>query len=70
MGRHTLSRRIAKRMNAARKVCAGGRPLSGHPRCPCGVMTLRRALARADARGKGLGHDPACSFYRERVIVV
>jgi hypothetical protein len=24
----------------------GGRPRSGAPRCPCGAMTVRRALAR------------------------
>jgi hypothetical protein len=34
--------------------------------CPCGAMTLRRA----QAHGKALGHDPQCSFYRERAIIV
>ena len=38
----------------------------GKPRCPCGAMTLKRAQARADKSGKGLGHKPECSFYRRR----
>jgi hypothetical protein len=28
------------------------------PRCACGAMTLKRALARADVHGKGLGALP------------
>lgn len=35
-----------------------GRPISNQPRCPCAVMTLRRAKAR----GKSLDHDPSCPF--------
>jgi len=66
MGRHSLPTRTAKRMNAARKVRAGGRPRSNAPHCPCGAMTLKRAVARADARGKGLDHRPSCSFFRAR----
>jgi hypothetical protein len=67
MGRHSLPTPTAKRMNAARKVCAGGRPRSDRERCPCDAMTLKRAIARADARGKGLDHRPSCAFYRARV---
>jgi hypothetical protein len=72
MGRHSLPRRIAKRMSARRKTYGAGtgRPRIDAPRCPCEAMTLKRARTRADREGKGLGHDPGCSFYRERVIVV
>lgn len=69
MGRKTLPTRTAKRMNAKRRTFGAGtgRPRSGAPRCPCGAMTLVRAATRADRHGRGLGHDPGCSFYRERV---
>jgi hypothetical protein len=67
MGRHTLSTRIARRMNAARRTTTNaGRPRIPGPRCPCEVMTL----ARAQARGKSSEHDPNCSFYRDRTIIV
>lgn len=33
-------------------------------RCPCGVMTLKRAKTRADTEGTGLGHKKGCTFYR------
>ena len=36
------------------------------PRCACGAMTLKRAQARADTNGKGLGHRPGCTFYRAK----
>jgi hypothetical protein len=37
------------------------------PRCPCGKMTLARALARAGSpTGKSLGHLRGCSFYKRR----
>jgi len=49
----------ARRMNAARKTRAGGAPRSNGKRCPCGVMTLKRA----QARGKSSEHDPSCLFY-------
>jgi len=35
-------------------------------RCPCGRMTLARALARADKAGTGLGHAAGCAFYRRQ----
>jgi len=44
----------------------GGRPRSKALRCPCGVMTLKRARARADREGRGLGHLKGCSFYRAK----
>lgn len=36
-----------------------GRPLKKAPRCPCRVMTLKRARAR----GRTYEHAPSCSFY-------
>jgi len=66
MGRHSLPARVARRMNAARKTYAGGRPRSDAQRCPCGSMTLKRA----QARGKSSEHDPPCPFYRERAIII
>ncbi len=56
----------ASAMSKARSVYGGGRPRSGADRCPCQVMTLRRA----EARGLSWEHDPSCSFYRERAIIV
>lgn len=51
MGRKSLPSSAARKMAAARTVKAGGRnggrPRSAVPRCTCGVMTLKRALARA-----------------------
>jgi hypothetical protein len=44
MGRPSLPFRTARRMSPARKTFAGGRPRSKGARCPCGVMTLKRAL--------------------------
>ena len=66
MGRHTLPTRTARRMSRARVTFAGGRPRSEGPRCPCAIMTLRRA----EARGKSPEHDPTCAYYRERAIIV
>jgi hypothetical protein len=66
MGRHTLPTRTARRMAKARKTFAGGRPRSQGARCPCQVMTLRRA----QARGRSAEHDPSCAYYRERAIIV
>ena len=67
MGRHNLPSRTARRMNRARKTFAGGRPRKrGVPRCPCKLMTLKRAMAR----GKSSQHDPGCSFYRKCAIIV
>lgn len=43
-----------------------GRPRTRKQRCGCGIMTLKRAVAR----GKSSDHDPSCSFYRERAIIV
>jgi hypothetical protein len=60
MGRHTLPSRTAKRMNAKRQTFAGGRPRGTSARCTCGVMTLKRALAR----GKSSEHEPGCEFSR------
>jgi hypothetical protein len=42
------------------KTFAGGGPRSAGPRCPCGVMTLKRARAR----GRSMEHEAHCSFYR------
>jgi hypothetical protein len=50
----------------ARKTFGGGRPRKNGARRPCGPMTLRRA----EARGRSSEHDPSCSFYRERAIIV
>jgi hypothetical protein len=66
MGRTSLPTRIARQMNAARQTFAGGRPRIDAPRCPCAVMTLKRAKAR----GKTSEHDPSCPYYRERAIIV
>jgi hypothetical protein len=50
----------ARAMNRARKTQGGGRPRkSGSRRCPCQVMTLKRAKAR----GKTREHEPGCDFY-------
>ena len=66
MPRNLLSD-AARAMNAARKTTTNaGRPRSNAKRCPCEVMTLKRAMAR----GKSSEHDPSCPFYRERVITV
>lgn len=57
----------ARAMNKARKVTTNaGRKRSKSQRCPCQVMTLKRAMAR----GKSSEHDPSCSFYRERAIII
>lgn len=66
MGRHSLPSRTARKMSRARKTFAGGRPRQKGARCPCKVMTLRRAKAR----GRTSEHDPSCSYYRERAIIV
>jgi len=62
-----LSTRAARKMAAARKTFGAG---PGRPRkterCPCAVMTLARAVAR----GKSAEHDPSCTYYRERAIIV
>lgn len=43
----SLESKEARAMSAARETFAGGRPRKkGVPRCPCGEMTLKRALAR------------------------
>jgi transposase-like protein len=49
MPRHQFNRRSARAANRARAVRAPGpgRPRSKKERCPCGAMTLKRALARA-----------------------
>ncbi len=69
-----LTTKEARRMAAARTNPAGGhnggRPKKKGKRCPCGAMTLKRARDRADRNGKGFGHDPHCSFYKEHVIIV
>lgn len=68
MGRHTLPKRTARKMNALRKTngAGTGRPRSERARCPCAIMTIKRA----QARGKSSEHKPSCSFYREWAIVV
>lgn len=53
-------------LSKRRKTYAGGRPRSQARRCPCEVMTLKRA----QARGKSWEHDPSCPFYRERALIV
>ena len=42
----SLTSQAARAMNRARKNPAGGRPRSRKQRCPCDVMTLKRARAR------------------------
>jgi len=65
-----LTPRIARHMSNARLTKSGGRnggrPRIDAPRCPCAAMTLKRA----EARGKTSEHDPSCSYYRERAIIV
>lgn len=48
---------IARRRTLEQRT-AGGRPRSNAKRCPCGVMTLKRA----QARGRTAEHEPGCSF--------
>lgn len=60
------SRMAALRGVEGRKPPAGGRHRLNAPRCPCECMTLKRA----QARGKSSEHDPSCSFYRERAIII
>jgi hypothetical protein len=43
----TLSTEDARSAAASRKTHGGGRPRSKQPRCACGAMTLRRAIARS-----------------------
>lgn len=63
----SLLSEAARQMNKARKITTNaGRPRSKAKRCPCQTMTL----ARAQARGKSSEHDPSCSFYRERAIIL
>ena len=64
MPRLTLPSLTARRMNASRRTFAGGRPRIDAPRCPCAVMTLKRA----QARGKTSEHLPTCAFYRQATI--
>ena len=40
-----LTTEQARDMAALRKHCRGGRPRSRKKRCPCGLMTARRARA-------------------------
>jgi hypothetical protein len=64
---HRLISEAARRMNRARKITTNaGRPRSGSQRCPCGVMTLKRA----QARGRTYEHDPSCAFYKDRAIII
>jgi len=43
----------------------------GHPkrpdqqRCPCGAMTMARAVARAGVKGTSYGHKRGCFFYKQ-----
>jgi hypothetical protein len=32
--------------------------------CPCGKMTLKRAMARAGKEGTSYGHRPGCPFHK------
>lgn len=41
-----------------------GRKRTPARRCPCGNMTMKCALSRADKNCQGLGHQPGCIFYR------
>lgn len=62
MKRAALTSQKARAMNAARATRAGGRPRKARvQRCPCRVMTLKRAAAR----GKEAAHMPGCSFNPE-----
>ena len=49
-----------RRMSRARKTFAGGRRRTNGARCPCAIMTLKRA----QARGRSMEHEAHCSFYR------
>jgi len=55
---HPLTADTARYLNSLRKVRAGGRPRSNAERCPCGVMTLKRAKAR----GRSIEHESSCAF--------
>jgi hypothetical protein len=63
MGRTTLPAPMARQMSLSRATKSGGanggRPRTAARRCPCAVMTLKRA----QSRGKSREHDPACPFY-------
>ena len=57
-----------KRVRAQRKPGTrqmGAAQRSRKPRCPCGVMTLKRALAR----GRTWEHRPGCKFHPETTPV-
>jgi hypothetical protein len=58
MARGILPSQAARALQALRKNRAGGRPRSTKKRCPCGVMTLKRA----QARGREPAHEPGCDF--------
>jgi ribosomal protein S27E len=45
-GRTLTAAQVGALFSSARKTHAGGRPRSKAKRCPCGQMTLKRALAR------------------------
>jgi hypothetical protein len=69
MPRQSLTSEAARRLAARRKTFSTGRPRDlTVARCPCEVMTLKRA----EARGKSYEHDPSCTFYpdQERAIIV
>jgi hypothetical protein len=56
-----LTAEKAREMASLRKTIgkSTGAPRSKKRRCPCGVMTLKRA----QARGRTYEHDPSCTFY-------
>jgi hypothetical protein len=58
-----LSTLEAREMAEARQTfgAGSGRPRIKGPRCPCKVMTLKRAKAR----GPSSEHEQSCSFYRQ-----
>lgn len=68
MSRKLSTSDAARALQAMRKTRAGGRPRSSAKRCPCEVMTLKRA----QARGRSYEHDPSCKFYpsEPRALVV
>lgn len=50
---------LGRLLNSLRKTRGGGRPRSNAPRCECGAMTLKRALAnrhRCVAKALDEGH--------------
>lgn len=50
---------VMRHLASRRQTFAGGRPRGKSKRCPCGVMTLKRA----QTRGRSTEHETHCTFY-------